>query len=196
MDKHVFTKGAAAAALGLGVLLAGCGGGGDGTGGSDGALPPASPPPTVADPTGDCGVPNFQADALAQVNLFRSRARTCGETSYPAVPALTWNATLAQAAHAHSADMATRNYVDHTSLDGRTFDQRITAAGYVWSSVAENIAAGPTTMTAVMAGWQNSPGHCRNLMNASLREVGLSCRKGAAGSTYATYWTMALGAPR
>ena len=145
--------------------------------------------------TGNCDVANFQPDALAQVNAFRAQARTCGSTTYPAVPALVWNDKLTQAAYGHSLDMATKNYFSHTSQDGRTFDKRVTATGYTWSSVAENIAAGQRTMTSVMGGWQASPGHCANLMSATVTQLGLSCAK-SAGSTYGTYWTMELAKPR
>jgi uncharacterized protein YkwD len=106
-----------------------------------------------------------------------------------------WNDKLTQAAYGHSLDMATKNYFSHTSQDGRTFDKRVTATGYTWSSVAENIAAGQRTMTSVMGGWQASPGHCANLMSATVTQLGLSCAK-SAGSTYGTYWTMELAKPR
>ena len=140
---------------------------------------------------------DFKAQALAQVNAFRAQARTCGTVSYPAVPPLVWNDKLTQAAYGHSADMAAKNYFSHTSQDGRTFDKRVTAAGYTWGFVAENIAAGPTTMTGVMQGWQASPGHCVNLMRPSneITEIGLSCVK-ASGTKYGTYWTMELAKPR
>jgi uncharacterized protein YkwD len=180
-------------ALGLASVLAACGGGSDSAAAD---IPAPTPVEVVADPTGNCGVANVVNDTLAQVNAFRAEARTCGKTSYPAVGPLAWNQKLAQAAHAHSADMAAHNYFDHVSRDGRTFDQRITAAGYAWSSAAENLAAGPTTTTAAMAGWQASEGHCANLMRASVTEVGLSCVKGAPGAAYGTYWTMALARPR
>lgn len=194
------------------AALAACGGGGDdapastptasetptdtaGGTGSTGDTTTPGDTVTAAPYTGNCDVANFQADALAQVNAFRAQARTCGSTTYPAVPALAWNDKLTQAAYGHSLDMATKNYFSHTSQDGRTFDQRITATGYVWTSVAENIAAGQRTMSSVMGGWQASAGHCANLMSATVTQIGLSCAK-SAGSTYGTYWTMELAKPR
>jgi len=203
------------ATLSCAAVLAACGGGGDdapastptasetptdpagGTGSTgDTSTPGGSGDTVTAAPyTGDCDVANFQADALARVNAFRAQARTCGSTTYPAVPALVWNDKLTQAAYGHSLDMATKNYFSHTSQDGRTFDQRVTAAGYTWSSVAENIAAGQSTMAAVMTGWQNSAGHCANIMSGTVTQIGLSCVK-RSGTTYGTYWTMELAKPR
>jgi hypothetical protein len=49
----------------------------------------------------------------------------------------------------------------------------MTAAGYVWNSAGENIAAGYTTPDSVMTGWMNSPGHRNNILSASYREIGV-----------------------
>lgn len=198
----------------LSLALAACGGGD-----SDETAPTAEAPPVAVAPgpdteapvvpspggdsaaaasawSGDCNVANFVSDAIARVNAFRAQPRSCGGTTYPAAPALVWNEKLAQAAHGHSLDMAVNNYFSHTSRDGRTFAQRISATGYTWRAAAENIAAGQSTMASVMASWQGSAGHCKNLMSASYTQVGLSCAKGRSGASYGTYWTMNLARPQ
>ena len=109
---------------------------------------------------------------------------------------LAWNDRLTAAADAHSEDMSAKNYFSHTSADGRTLVDRVNAAGYAWTALGENIAAGYRTVDAVMNGWIASPGHCANLMNAGFAEVGVACVPGVPGNTYATYWTMELGRPR
>ena len=58
----------------------------------------------------------------------------------------------------------------HTPVwtDGRSINEsgrRDMRAG----SVAENIAAGPSTAQAVVDGWMQSTGHCQNIMNGGLR---------------------------
>lgn len=177
------------------LVLSACGGGGDS---SDADAAPVTLPPTGTDTSayiGDCNVANFVAGTLQSVNQFRSQARTCGSTTYPAAAALVWNNALAQAAEFHSKDMAARNYFAHTSPQGVTLSARIDATGYAWSAIGENIAAGVTTMADVMAGWQASPGHCANLMNATYTQIGMSCKRGT-GTTYQTYWTMDLAKPR
>jgi uncharacterized protein YkwD len=166
----------------------------------DPALPIAPVPPddTMAATSawsGDCNVPNFVNDAVARVNAFRAQPRMCGETAYAAAPALVWNEKLAQAAHGHSLDMAVNNYFSHTSRDGRSLGQRISATGYAWSRIGENIAAGQGTMASVMGTWQGSKGHCANLMNPSFAHIGLSCAKGRAGAAFSPYWTMTLARP-
>jgi len=141
-----------------------------------------------------CSLSNFQTDLMALINQARASARTCGSTAYPAAPAVAWNSKLFHASAGHSADMASQNYFSHTSLDGRTFDQRITAAGYAWSTIGENIAAGQGSVSAVMDGWLASPGHCSNIMNSRFTEVGVACVVNNS-STYRSYWTMDLGRP-
>ncbi len=119
----------------------------------------------------------------------------CGNTLYQAAAPLAWNGKLFDAAAGHSLDMANNNYFSHTSQDGRSFSQRISDAGYAWSAVGENIAAGQRTVEDVMNGWLQSPGHCANIMNGSFTEVGVSCVSNDA-SSYKQYWTMDLARPR
>lgn len=160
--------------------------------------PPTTPPtpttPGVLAAANTCNLSNFQIDLMALINQARSTSRTCGTTVYPAAASLAWNSKLFDASAGHSADMANQNYFSHNSLDGRTFDQRISAAGYSWSRLGENIAAGQANVATVMAGWMASPGHCSNIMGANFTEVGVACVINLS-STYRTYWTMDLGKP-
>ncbi|MCP2013123.1 uncharacterized protein YkwD [Deinococcus sp. HSC-46F16] len=146
-----------------------------------------APAPTPA-PTTPSG---YAGRVLELTNAARAQARTCGATSFAAAPALTYNAQLEQAAQGHATDMATRNYFSHTSLDGRTMAQRISATGYAWRTIGENIAAGQTTPEQVVAGWLASEGHCRNIMNPSFRELGVGY---AQGGSYGHYWVQNFGA--
>lgn len=133
---------------------------------------------------------------LAAINAARAQARVCqnGQNPMPAVAALSWNAPLAAAADRHSGDMAANNFFDHVGSDGSTFDQRITQAGYRWTQLGENIAAGQTTVAAVVQSWLGSPGHCATIMSARYVDFGASCRYSAT-SSYKTYWTTDFGHP-
>lgn len=144
-----------------------------------------------------CGLANFQSQLLQRINALRASGANCGSSgTFPAAPAVAWNAKLTQAADGHSQDMSAQNYFSHTSKDGRSFTQRIDATGYTWSAAGENIAAGYGSVDAVMDGWTASPGHCANLMNASFTEFGVSCVPGTSSTTYSNYWTMDLAKPR
>ncbi len=193
----------AVAVFGLAAIVAACGGGG---GGSDGATPSgvaddggspsttAPTPPAATDMA--CGDAAFRGTALRLLNEHRAAGASCGSAgSFGAAPAVAWSDTLTQAAWQHSADMAARNYFSHTSPEGGTLGARVTATGYAWSSVAENIAAGQASASAVVAGWMASPGHCRNIMTPAFRDVGIACARNDA-STYRRYYTLVLAAPR
>ncbi|MVN85247.1 CAP domain-containing protein [Deinococcus sp. HMF7620] len=150
---------------------------------------PTAPAPTPTPPP----APGFAQRVLDLTNAARATGATCGATAYAAAPALTLNAQLSQAAQGHASDMAAQNYFSHTSKDGRTFSQRITAAGYAWRTVAENIAAGQATPESVVAGWLKSEGHCKNIMSASYKELGVGY---AQGGSYGHYWVQDFGAAR
>lgn len=112
-----------------------------------------------------------------------------------AVPPLAWNKSLAEAAELHSVDMAMRRYFDHVSPDGKRVSQRVTAQGYHWRVVGENLAGGNESVAGAIAGWLKSPDHCRNMMSPVYAQVGVACVR-QPGSQWGTYWTMVLATPR
>ncbi|WP_421942735.1 CAP domain-containing protein [Pedobacter sp.] len=122
---------------------------------------------------------------LKLVNDTRAKGCTCGTTIMPPVVLLTWNNLLASAALGHSKDMNANNYFDHTSKDGKNPGDRITAAGYKWTTYGENIAAGQPNEQAVFDAWLNSEGHCKSIMNANFRDMG-AAKDGR-------YWTQVFG---
>lgn len=139
------------------------------------------------------------SELLSEINKWRAAGYVCstatGTIAMPAVSALSWNAALASAATVHSTDMAANNFFSHVGSNGSTFDQRITAAGYSWSAIAENIAAGNSTAAATVGQWlASSDGHCQAMMSATYVNVGGSCMYNAS-STYRYYWTIDLGKP-
>ncbi|OOQ59928.1 CAP domain-containing protein [Mucilaginibacter pedocola] len=121
----------------------------------------------------------FKQEFLRIINKTRTKGCNCGSKWYPPAPAMVWNNNLEQAAQAHADDMYDQDYFSHTSKDGRSMSDRIVFAGYFfkgWKSfmVGENIAKGQTSIEQVMAGWFKSEGHCQNLMNPALKEVGVA----------------------
>ncbi|WP_420594586.1 NPCBM/NEW2 domain-containing protein [Deinococcus sp.] len=159
-------------------------------------VPPTTPPAPVVSP--------YAQKVLELSNAARAIARTCADSKtadnpnpksgfFPAVAPLTLSDQLAQSAQGHATDMASRDYFSHDSLDGRSFDQRITQAGYAWRTIGENIAAGQQTPEAVVSGWLSDYGHCANIMNASYTNLGVGY---AEGGSYGKYWVQDFGAPR
>lgn len=114
-------------------------------------------------------------EVVRLTNIERAKAG-CG--------ALRHDARLRAAAFGHSADMSANNYFEHDSQDGRDVGNRVTAAGFSWTAVAENIAQGYPTAAAVVKGWMNSPGHRQNIQNCTYTHIGVGyAAKGGP------YWT-------
>ncbi|MFD6796912.1 sigma-70 family RNA polymerase sigma factor [Streptomyces cyaneofuscatus] len=137
--------------------------------------PPPPPAPAPAPPASEGG------QVLQIVNTERAK-EGCGP--------VTSNDLLATAAQRHSADMASRDYFSHTSPDGTDPGDRITAAGYRWSTYGENIAKGQRTPADVMRSWMDSPGHRANILNCSFKEMGI----GKVDSGGGPVWTQKFGA--
>ncbi len=144
-------------------------------------------------------LPELQASGpviLELVNAARAEGRSCGTRAYGAAPALAWNGLLADAAFAHSRDMAARRYFSHTGKDASVAATRAARAGYLHQRVGENIAAGQESAEEVVAGWLASPGHCVNIMNPAFTEMGSGFAFGGEGRKMRVYWTQVFGTPR
>lgn len=74
----------------------------------------------------------------------------------------------------HSTNMGERDFFAHCDPDTMTEPwDRMVSAGYSWSYAGENIAAGQTSPTAVMATWMGSSGHRGNILSEDFRELGV-----------------------
>ncbi|MEZ5540896.1 MAG: CAP domain-containing protein [Pseudomonadota bacterium] len=174
----------------------------NGSGSGTPPLPPASPAPSSNSynlgSTPQAVIDQCMTDAdkamLTVVNDTRASARSCGTVDYPASPALSWHCTLEDVALAHSRDMGDVNFFSHTGSDGLLAADRLTNAGYDWSAVGENIAAGQPDLAAVMSAWLNSPGHCANVMQTAFTEFGAASYT-VSGSDYPIYWTQVFATP-
>lgn len=139
--------------------------------------PPAAPAPKPADPP-----PSSDAEEVtALVNAERAKEGCSPVRS---------NSKLATAASRHSADMVSRDYFSHTSPDGSDPGDRVTAAGYRWSTYGENIAKGQSSPASVMDSWMNSPGHRANIVNCAFKEIGVGKQDSSGGPV----WTQVFGA--
>jgi hypothetical protein len=132
---------------------------------------------------------------LDLVNAARSQARRCGDRLFGPARPLAWNAELAQAALAHSSDMASHRQFSHRGSDGSEAAQRATRAGYRWRHIGENIAAGQTSPREAVQGWIDSPGHCANLMNPQFSEMGAGYAVSHVRVPGFPYWTQVFGTP-
>ena len=103
------------------------------------------------------------------------------------------SSALTTAAQLHSEDMALNNYYSHTSLDGRTFVDRIRQAGYTYNTVlGENIAAGIATAQYVFEAWKSSPTHNSIMLDPRFKVVGIGAAY-SASAYFKYYWTADFG---
>ncbi|WP_405714313.1 MULTISPECIES: CAP domain-containing protein [unclassified Streptomyces] len=100
------------------------------------------------------------------------------------------NAELTKAAQVHSADMASHRNMSHTGSGGSAPDDRISRAGYDSHAYGENIAHGYATPESVVRGWMASPGHKRNILDCSFKEIGVGLARPG------NYWTQDFGTAR
>lgn len=132
--------------------------------------------------------PQEMTQLLSLVNQLRSEGCRCGSTNMPPVGPVSWNAELEEAALRHAYDMQDNDFFDHTGSDGSDVADRVSDTGYTWQTVGENIAWGYRNIQSVFSGWKDSPGHCRNMMNANFSQMG-SARIG-------DYWVQDFARPR
>ena len=102
------------------------------------------------------------------------------------LPKLHEDKRLDRAAKAHSKDMYTHDFFDHTGSNGSDTGDRIEKQGYSWRTWGENIALGYPTPADVMKGWMGSEGHCQNILAPGFIDVGFGVKSGPKGGPYST----------
>lgn len=141
--------------------------------------------PTLTSGTQSAPANPSQQRLLDLVNQARTSGHKCGNKNYPPVNSVSWNSQLADAAKKHSDYMNSTGKLDHTGEGGSNAGDRVTAAGYNWTSYGENIAEGYPTEEDVVSAWLASPGHCENIMNGDFTEMGVA--------TSGMFWTQVFG---
>jgi uncharacterized protein YkwD len=112
------------------------------------------------------------------------------------------SATLQGAAQWMSADMAAKNYVNHTDSLGRSSGFRLYDFGYFYSPWGENIAGGYSDAQSMFTGFQtacdpDATGACtyahrKNMLNPSFQAIGIG-RAYGSNSSFGWYWTTDFG---
>ena len=149
-----------------------------------------------ATPASPTEVPESPAPETASSDLANSIVQlTNAERASAGAPSLRAASRLMQAAQLHADQMARLGRLDHV-LSGAQYprpEDRLAAAGYQWSSYAENIAMGQSSAAAVMDAWMHSSGHRANILNAGLTEIGVGFARDSAGRPY---YVQVFGRPR
>ncbi len=105
------------------------------------------------------------------------------------LPGIVDNGRLDRSAQGWTNEMVTHRDFTH----GADFASRISAVGFDWSNVAENIAAGYQTPASVVRAWMRSTGHCQNILSPVYRMVGTGVSTGAPSVHDKGTWTQDFG---
>jgi len=119
---------------------------------------------------------------------------TNSERAKNGLGALSVNSALTSAATAKANDMLSKGYFSHTSPDGRTPWDFITAAGYNYTYAGENLAIGYSSASELMSAWINSQTHRDNILNSKFREIGMAVVSGKYNGVETTLVAQEFGA--
>ena len=154
--------------------------------------PPPPPPTTTAPPTTTVPPPSTEPLAVITGTASAEAAQLANDERVAAgLAPLAISGQLEAAASAHSADQATHATMSHTGSDGSRAGDRITRAGFSWSTYGENVAYGYGSPSAVVAGWMNSDSHRDNILDPAFTSIGVAYATATDGTIY---WTMDLAA--
>jgi uncharacterized protein YkwD len=104
------------------------------------------------------------------------------------------NAELTEAAKAHSRDLAQWDRISHYGSDGSNPWDRVKRTGYKARLAAENVGTGQINFNEVMKGWEESPGHNKNLLTPDAVHMGIALVQDPH-SEFKSFWTLVLAAP-
>ena len=102
------------------------------------------------------------------------------------------NAALTEAAKSHSRDLAKWDRISHFGSDGSNPWDRVKRAGFNAKVAAENVGTGQASIAEVLKGWQNSPGHNKNLLLADADQMGIALVQDPK-TEFKTFWTLVVG---
>lgn len=104
--------------------------------------------------------------------------------------ALQANVDLTRSAQHYAQRLAGDGAFSHT--DGSVLDQRVTAAGYRFRFIGENLGLGQPNAKGVVAAWMASPEHRANMLDPRFTDIGVGVATRADGQIV---WCIDLGWP-
>lgn len=110
-------------------------------------------------------------------------------------PPLKLNVQLCEAAYAYAEELVQHGRLSHVDAQGHRADYRVSAAGYFYWRLGENLAAGQPSWERAVRAWLNSPSHRANLLAHEYRELGIG-HSFNDDRRYRTAWTQLLGTRR
>jgi uncharacterized protein YkwD len=102
------------------------------------------------------------------------------------------NTELTEAAKSHSRDLAKWDRISHYGSDGSNPWDRVKRAGYKARLAAENVGTGQVDFKEVLRGWEESPGHNKNLLLADAHDMGIALVQDPK-TEFKSFWTLVIG---
>ncbi|MCK9250385.1 MAG: CAP domain-containing protein [Solirubrobacteraceae bacterium] len=152
----------------------------------------------AAAPSAQAAGPCVDSDATpAQIGTLRTQVAllclTNLERAAVGLNTVTPSVLVTLAAQRHVDDMTLRRYFAHDAPAPAPFGTspslRLSAAGYTWSAMGENLAVGQQTPRAVVTAWLASKGHCENLMSTAYRVAGFGVSTDGTGDYPGPTWS-------
>jgi len=127
------------------------------------------------------------AEMLSRVNDVRRRE---------GLPPFASSPLLDRISQQHAEDMLARSYFGHRTPEGLGPSERAWADGYR-AGIGENLVEQRFSVEEALEAWLESPGHRRNILDPTCREMGLGLAVGegydAATGGYRVIWVQSVG---
>lgn len=133
----------------------------------------------------DCPIPHNSAEFADQllrlINIKRFE-----------VGAVELDPALSAIAESYACAMIADDFFGHTHPTAGGIAERVSAAGYEYNVVGENLAAGIWTAPETFDAWLESPTHLDILIDPTFANVGIAIRH---GGRYGIYWVLIMADP-
>ena len=135
-----------------------------------------------------CTIPENEAELVDRVLELVNQAR-----SAEGLEPLVLDETLAQVAGDFGCEMIEEGFFSHENPTTKVnHGERLTAAGYIYYMMGENLAFGHSTPEEVFRDWMDSPSHRANILWPAWRELGMAVR---TGGPHGWYWVQEYADP-
>lgn len=149
--------------------------------------PVAPAPVTPAAPVSPVPAPAMSAASALEI---RALALINAERAKKGLKPLVLDSLLLQAARMHSQNMATRDFFNHVSPDGKTANERLKVLGlHGWKAMGENIAYNmgyEDPVAFAVEKWMESPLHRQNMLSPMWTSSAIGIATAADGRIFFT----------
>ena len=136
----------------------------------------------TAEPTADMST--FPRETLRLINEIRVEN---------GLDPLRWDDRLGRAAGKYAKRLSDMSCFSHECPPGYSVGQRVSAEGYQWLLIGENIGAGHMNPQSQVDGWMGSPGHRAFILRPDLRDAGVGFFYADPGTPFPTYFVFDAG---